>query len=144
MEMVSCSYLAKLLINSIPSSSHKLPDIFRQFSVNPNSREAEIVKNTLQECEAIKGEEKLRATSLESMVDFSTSRIGKHVEAISTKAKNGSKVNKYSTVGVKKISGGNAVVACHKLVYPFIVFYCNMTKTTDVYQVLMVASDGTK
>ncbi|KAM1282068.1 hypothetical protein ACFX2H_022473 [Malus domestica] len=63
---------------SIPLSSNKLPEIFNQFSMKSGSVEADIIKGTIQECEnpAIRGEEKYCATSLESMIDFSTSKLG--------------------------------------------------------------------
>ena len=67
-------------------SSKNLPDILNHFSVKPGSIEALIIKNTIKRCEApaIKGEEKYCATSLESMIDFSISKMGKQVQAIST------------------------------------------------------------
>ncbi|XP_073055380.1 BURP domain protein RD22-like [Primulina eburnea] len=139
--------LPRKVADSIPFSSDKLPEIFRKLSVNPNSKEAEIMKKTIQECEdetTIIGEEKFCATSLESMIDFTTSKIGKRVEAISTNAENGDKLKEYSIVGVKKMSRGKAVVACHKQAYAYAVFYCHKTETTVAYEVSMVAADGLK
>ncbi|KZV51135.1 rd22-c protein [Dorcoceras hygrometricum] len=139
--------LPRKVADSIPFSSHKLPEIFSKFSVDPKSIEAEIMKKTIQECEdetTVKGEEKMCATSLESMIDFSTSKLGKHVEAISTEAEKGGKVKEYSILGVKKMSRGDAVVACHKQAYTYAVFYCHKTETTVAYEVSMVAEDGSK
>lgn len=44
------------------------------------------MKNTIKECEQpqIQGEDKYCVTSLESMIDFSTSKIGKNAQVIST------------------------------------------------------------
>uniref|UniRef100_A0A6N2NIK2 BURP domain-containing protein n=1 Tax=Salix viminalis TaxID=40686 RepID=A0A6N2NIK2_SALVM len=55
-------------------------------SVKPGSREAEVMEETIRECEnpGVEGEEKDCATSLESMIDFSTSKLRKNVQAIST------------------------------------------------------------
>ncbi|CAK9182707.1 unnamed protein product [Ilex paraguariensis] len=48
--------------------------------------EAETMTKTIKECEepGIKWEEQYSATSLEAMVDFSTSKLGKRVQAMST------------------------------------------------------------
>ncbi|XP_075506133.1 BURP domain protein RD22-like [Primulina tabacum] len=141
----SATVLPRQVADSIPFSSNKLPEIFSKFSVNPSSEEAEIMKKTIQECEdetTIKGEEKFCATSLESMIDFSTSKIGKNVDAISTNSENGDKLKEYNIVGVKKMSRGKAVVACHTQVYAYAVFYCHKTETTVAYKVSMVAVDG--
>ncbi|KAJ6435026.1 hypothetical protein OIU84_000294 [Salix udensis] len=55
-------------------------------SVKPGSREAEVMEEKVRECEnpGVEGEEKDCATSLESMIDFSTSKLRKNVQAIST------------------------------------------------------------
>ncbi|CAI9784847.1 unnamed protein product [Fraxinus pennsylvanica] len=127
------SFLPRQVADSIPFSSKKFPEILDRFSLNPSSEKAEIMKKTIQECEetGIKGEEKYCATSLESMVDFSTSKLGRKVEA------------NYKIVGVKKLSEEKAVV-CHKQKYPYAVFYCHKTETTVSYKVAMVGDDGTK
>ena len=56
-----------------------MPEIMNYFSVKPDLKEAEIMKKTVKECEEprTKGEEKYGATSLESMVDFNTNKLGK-------------------------------------------------------------------
>ncbi|XP_073134793.1 BURP domain protein RD22-like [Henckelia pumila] len=143
------TFLPRKVADSIPFSSHELPEILNKFSVKPNSEEADIMKKTIQECEGettVKGEEKFCATSLESMIDFSTSKMGKHVEAISTNVENGDKLKEYSIVGVKKmiVSGKAATVACHRQAYAYAVFYCHVTETTVAYEVSMVAADGSK
>lgn len=71
----------------VPFGSEKFSEILNRFSVKPGSEEAEMMKKTIEECEAkrVGGEEKYCATSLESMVDFSVSKLGKgHVRAVST------------------------------------------------------------
>ncbi|XP_021986814.1 BURP domain-containing protein 3-like [Helianthus annuus] len=67
------TFLPREIADSIPFSSNKLPQIYNEFSVNPDSVEAKIMKQTLEECEkpSNEGEERYCATSLESMVDFS-------------------------------------------------------------------------
>ncbi|KAL6344485.1 hypothetical protein AAG906_002390 [Vitis piasezkii] len=130
------TFLPRQVANSIPFSSKKFPEILNEFSIKPESEEAETIKNTIRECEepGIKGEEKYCATSLESMVDFSTSKLGKE----------GNPEQQYTiTTGVKKLAGDKAVV-CHKQSYPYAVFYCHKTQTTRAYMVPLVGADGSK
>ncbi|KAK6140947.1 hypothetical protein DH2020_025310 [Rehmannia glutinosa] len=131
------------VVDSIPFSSNKLPEILDTFSLKPTSDEAEAMKKTIKECEekGIKGEEKLCATSLESMVDFSTSMLGKDVKALSTNAENGEK-KEYTIVGVTKMSSKKALVVCHRQEYAYAVFYCHKTDATVAYEVMMAAADG--
>ena len=73
-------FLPKNIANSIPFSSIKLPERLSKFSVKQNTLESETIKDTISECEApgIKGQEKYCATSLEKMLDFTTT--GKKIE----------------------------------------------------------------
>ncbi|KAL2544845.1 Dehydration-responsive protein RD22 [Forsythia ovata] len=139
------SFLPRQVADSIPFSSEKFPEILNKFSVNPSSEEAEIMKKTIQECEekGIKGEEKYCATSLASMLDFSTSKLGRKVEAVSTETEKETPLQKYRIVGVKKLSEKKAVV-CHKQKYAYAVFYCHKTETTVAYKVAMMGDDGAK
>ncbi|MFS7909031.1 putative BURP domain-containing protein [Helianthus anomalus] len=141
------TFLPRKIADSIPFSSNKLPQIYDEFSVKPDSMEAEIMKQTLNECEStgIEGEEKYCATSLESMVDFSTTKLGKNVKAISTEvsAKESTPLQKYNIEVPKKLAANKAVV-CHKQNYAYVVFYCHKTVSTQAYAVSMVGADGTK
>ena len=138
------TFLPRQVADSIPFSSNKVNDVFAKFSIKPESEEANIVKNTLNECEdtSIKGEEKYCATSLESMVDFSTSKLGKNVAVLSTEVDQETGLQQYTIApGVKKVSGDNAVV-CHKQSYPYAVFYCHKTETTRTYSVPLEGANG--
>ncbi|KAK9274078.1 hypothetical protein L1049_018892 [Liquidambar formosana] len=140
------TFLPRQIAKSTPFSSNRLPEILNHFSVKPGSMEAEIMKNTIKECEepGIKGEDKFCATSLESMIDFSTYKLGKNVQAISTEVEKETKMQKYTiAVGVKKVAGDKSVV-CHKQNYAYAVFYCHTTHTTSAYLVPLVGADGTK
>ncbi|PSS17806.1 BURP domain protein [Actinidia chinensis var. chinensis] len=139
------TFLPRRVAEKIPFSSEKMPEIMNYFSVKPDSKEAEIMKNTVKECEepGIKGEEKYCATSLESMVDFSTDKLGKNVQGVSTEVDRETRLQKYSIAGVEKMAGDKAVV-CHKQNYAYAVFYCHKTQTTKAYVVSLVGADGTK
>ncbi|KAJ8751636.1 hypothetical protein K2173_025792 [Erythroxylum novogranatense] len=142
----AATFLPRDEANSIPFSSSKLSEVFDDFSVKPGSLEAELMKNTVKECEGpgIEGEEKFCATSLESMIDFSTSKLGKNVQAISTEVGKENQAEKFTITGVKKIGDGKKAVACHKKKYPYAVFYCHATDRTRLYMVQLVGVDGTK
>ncbi|KAJ0030517.1 hypothetical protein Pint_12784 [Pistacia integerrima] len=142
----TATLLPRQVSKSIPFSSEKLPEIMNRFSVKPGSVEAEIMQNTIKNCEepSIKGEEKYCATSLESMIDFSTSKLGKGVQAFSTEVEKRSKMQKYTiAAGVKKMPSEKSVV-CHKQNYAYAVFYCHATETTRAYMVPLEGTDGTK
>lgn len=140
--------LPRKVVESIPFSSEKMPEILSRFDVAPKSKEAEIMKETIKECEAkgIEGEEKYCATSLESMVDYATSKLGKDVDAISTYVGKEKKMQKYIFAGVRKVLGGGdkAAMVCHKMNYACAVFYCHKTVSTKTYMVSLVGDDGTK
>ncbi|KAI3738115.1 hypothetical protein L2E82_28134 [Cichorium intybus] len=142
------TFLPRQIADSIPFSSKKLPQIYNKFSIQSNSLEAEIMKETLSQCESkgIKGEEKYCTTSLESMIDFSTAKLGKKVKAISTEVHVKGKcspLQKYTIKGAKKLVADEAVV-CHKKNYAYAVFYCHKTVSTKVYVVSLVGAHGTK
>lgn len=121
-------------------------DILSRFDVKPESEDAEVMKNTLSECEeaGIKGEEKYCATSLESMVDFSTSKLGNKVDAVSTEAVKDTRRQEYTIApGVKKV-GENKAVVCHRQEYPYAVFYCHKSETARAYTVPLEGADGVR
>ncbi|KAK9274319.1 hypothetical protein L1049_019133 [Liquidambar formosana] len=73
------NFLPREVADSIPFSSTKLPQILNRFSLRPKSVEAQIMKETNEQCEGPGnvGEDKYCATSLESLIDFSTLELGK-------------------------------------------------------------------
>ncbi|XP_066306939.1 BURP domain-containing protein 3-like [Miscanthus floridulus] len=143
-------FLPRSEAEAIPFSSEKVPEILARFSVDPDSVEAAEMAQTLHDCEApsAKGEKKVCATSLESMVDFATTSLGtSHVRAVSTVvAKEGSPKQEYTMTGVKRAAGtddGGRLVACHAEPYAYAVFACHLTQQTRAYTVSMLGRDGT-
>ncbi|XP_034680552.1 BURP domain protein RD22-like [Vitis riparia] len=125
-------FLPHQIADSIPFSSDKLPEILNRFSLKQDFEEAEIMKETIQECEqpALEGDSRFCATSLESLVDFSISELGKNIKAISNE--------------VEMVVADKSVV-CHKQKYPYAVFYCHAIHNTRVYTLPFVGTeDGTK
>ncbi|KAK1408183.1 hypothetical protein QVD17_39818 [Tagetes erecta] len=143
----SSTFLPRKVADTIPFSSKKLPELYTSFSIKPNTIESESVKKTINECEdkGVEGEKKYCATSLEAMVDFSTSELGTKVKAISTEVntRNRTPLQKYTVEEAKKLASDRAVV-CHKQKYPYAVFYCHKTTTTKAYVVSLLGEDGTK
>ncbi|GFS35404.1 BURP domain-containing protein [Actinidia rufa] len=139
------TFLPRQVAEKIPFSSDKMSKIMNYFSVKPDSKEADIMKKTIKECEepGTKGEEKYCATSLESMVDFSTNKLGKNVQGLLTEVDRETQLQKYSITGVEKMAGDKTVV-CHKQEYAYAVFYCHKKQTTKAYVVSLLGADGTK
>ncbi|XP_050386819.1 BURP domain protein RD22-like isoform X2 [Argentina anserina] len=139
--------LPRQLVKSIPFSSRKFPEILTYYRVKPKSAIAETMKRTITVCEAppVKGEEKYCATSLESLIDFTVSKIGKHVQVYATEAETENESKQEYTIettGVKSI--GDRSIVCHKQNYVYGVFYCHQfyATTTKAYMVPLVGADG--
>ncbi|XP_059073896.1 BURP domain protein RD22 [Cryptomeria japonica] len=106
------------------------------------------MKETLQTCEApgMKGEIKYCTTSLESMIDYITSKLGSNgVTLLATNVPKTSKSVKhqYSITGVKYESQGEKpMYICHTIKYPYAVYYCHKLQGTKVARVWMKGDDG--
>ncbi|XP_042486837.1 BURP domain protein RD22-like isoform X2 [Macadamia integrifolia] len=142
------TFLPRQEAESVPFSSNKFSDILHQFSVKPGSKEAQTMKKTIQDCEepAMEGEEKYCATSLESMIDFSTSKLGSNnVQAISTEfEKEETQKQQYTITGdIQKMASDEAVV-CHDQPYVYAVFYCHSSYSIRAYKVPLVGANGSK
>lgn len=138
------TFLPREEADPLPFSSNKMTDILRAFAIQPDSEEAHIMEDTVKECEAkgIQGEQKHCATSLESMVEYATSTLGKNTKAISTQVNEEKHKVRYTISGVRKVGGDDKVVACHKKNYVYAVFYCHRTKATSAYVLSLASADG--
>ncbi|KAL5071300.1 hypothetical protein RYX36_022187, partial [Vicia faba] len=107
-------FLPRDIANSIPFSSNKLEYILNKLNIKKGSKGARMVQNTISVCEVenIKGEKKLCVTSLESMIDFITSKLGRNVVALSTEGNKENEFQHYQIIsqGVKKLGEENKVV----------------------------------
>ncbi|KAI5420922.1 unknown seed protein USP [Lathyrus oleraceus] len=104
-----------------------------------DEKEAHIIDNYCGSPSSM-GEDKHCVSSLESMMDFAISKLGKNIKVMSSSfAQN---QDKYVVEEVKKI--GDKAVMCHKLNFKNDVFYCHVINATTTYMVPLVASDGTK
>ncbi|CAI8584199.1 unnamed protein product [Vicia faba] len=104
-----------------------------------DEKEAHIIDNYCRTPSAI-GEEKHCALSLESMMDFAISKLGKNIKVMSSSLVQNQ--DKYEVEEVNKI--GDKVVMCHRLNFKKVVFYCHAVNASTTYMVPLTASGGTK
>ncbi|XWS28335.1 hypothetical protein CRYUN_Cryun25bG0059600 [Craigia yunnanensis] len=138
-------FLPHRVAESIPFSSDKLPEILKQFSFEAESREANFIKETIKGCEreVIDGEEMYCATSFESFVDSSVSKLGKNIQLVANELGKETK-NPVFTIGMGIKNMGEEELIRHKMKYPYAVFLCHSIDRTVVYRVPLVGIDGTK
>ncbi|KAK8545056.1 hypothetical protein V6N13_066371 [Hibiscus sabdariffa] len=133
----------RLDAQSIPFSSGKFPEIFKYFSLKPKSDEANLIKETIQKCEipAMKGEQRYCATSLESLIDWTVSKLGKNIQVLSNDVEKETENRVFAIAGEAKKVGETEMV-CHKLKYAYAVFLCHSIEKTTAYTVPLVSADG--
>ncbi|XP_010916769.1 BURP domain-containing protein 3 [Elaeis guineensis] len=144
------AFIPRAQADAIPFSSDKFPEILHRLNVLPNSELAKEVKKTLGDCEeaAIEGEHKFCATSLESMLDFVTSKLEtRDIQVLATTVRGNKETapkQRYTAApsGVRKAPGAK-LVACHPEAYPHSVYYCHLTRATKAYVVTLVGEEGT-
>ncbi|EEF39409.1 BURP domain protein RD22 [Ricinus communis] len=139
------SFLPRKIAETIPFSSNKFSEILNYLSIKPTSKQSQIMKQTIEDCETpgVKGEDKYCATSLESLVDFVIAKLGKEVHALSNKGEEEDSKQNYTILKEIKMMGGNQIV-CHKMRYVYAVFYCHIIMPTMVYLVPLVGDNGCK
>ncbi|GLT34858.1 hypothetical protein SLA2020_093510 [Shorea laevis] len=139
------TFLPRAVADSLPFSSNKFSDILKLFSMDPKSTGAKVMKETIKLCEieANKGEEKFCATSLESLIDQSVSRLGKKIQVLLDEVEKETEIEDF-TIGNGVRNLGEKQIACHKMKYPYAVFLCHSIDKTAVYTVPLVGSDATK
>ncbi|KAK9742153.1 hypothetical protein RND81_03G151700 [Saponaria officinalis] len=141
------TFLPRDKARSLPFSTDKMPEILHEFSLQPGSQEAQIIEETIRECErkGIPGEQKYCATCLEDMIDYAKSTLGKNVKAISTGTKDGYKTGQRYTIGhVMKAAKDDNVMVCHKQEYAYAVFYCHTNKGTSPHIMSLISDEGKK
>ena len=119
-------FLPRRLAETIPFSSKKLSVSLEKLNIPQGLEKALAMEQMLEECvsPAISGERKYCATSLECMIDFSTSIVGtNNMNALATNVVKG---QQYTITGFpfpSKSSGKS--VACHRQIYAYGVYYCH-------------------
>ncbi|XP_055962164.1 BURP domain protein RD22-like [Mercurialis annua] len=137
-------FLPREAAESMPFSSKNLQKILQKFSIKPDSKQAKMIKQTIEDCESpgIKGEERYCPTSLESLLDFALPVVGNKTKILYNEIDRPTRIQEYTIMGVE-LAGENQVV-CHKQKYPYAVYYCHSVSATKVYQAPLVGADGIK
>lgn len=142
----SSQLLTKEEADRIPFSLKQLPNILQYFSFSEDSPQAKSMKYTLEQCEnmPLEGETKTCATSVQSMIDFTHSALGKKIEVLYTSHLNNSKtlVQNYKIVEAPEAIEASNMVACHKMAYPYAVFYCHYQDSENrIYKVSLLGEN---
>lgn len=136
-KMPQRSFLPRTILSKLPFSVSKIDDLKRVFRASDNGSMERLMRESLEECERApsRGETKRCVGSLEDMIDFATSVLGRNVAVRSTQNVNGSKKN--VMVGhVSSINGGRVTqsVSCHQSLFPYLLYYCHAVPKVRVYQ----------
>ncbi|PPD85891.1 hypothetical protein GOBAR_DD17176 [Gossypium barbadense] len=139
------TFLPQQVARSIPFSYNEFPQILNLFSLDPESMEANDMEQTINVCEreGLRGEEIFCATSFESFVDSSVSKLGKNIQLLANELAKETN-NPVFTIGRGIQNMGEEELVCHKMSYPYAVFLCHSIDSTVVYKVPLVGMDGTK
>nr|KYP66166.1 putative polygalacturonase non-catalytic subunit JP650 family [Cajanus cajan] len=136
-KMPERSFLPRTILSKLPFSVSKIDELKRVFRASDNGSMERLMRESLEECERApsRGETKRCVGSLEDMIDFATSVLGRNVAVRSTQNVNGSKKN--VMVGhVSSINGGRVTqsVSCHQSLFPYLLYYCHAVPKVRVYQ----------
>ncbi|WRX32795.1 BURP domain - like 10 [Theobroma cacao] len=125
------TFVPRPVAESIPFSTQKFPEILKYFSLEAKSAEANLLKQTIENCErpALDGEEKYCATSLESFVDSGVSKLGKSMQLLSNEFEKETGNQEFTIGQGVKMMGGSEIV-CHKMKYAYAVFLCHSIHET--------------
>ncbi|XP_057762832.1 polygalacturonase 1 beta-like protein 3 [Arachis stenosperma] len=136
-KMPKRSFLPRTILSKLPFSTSKIPELKQIFKASDNGSMEKMMRESLQECERVPspGETKRCVGSMEDMIDFATSVLGRNIAVRSTLNVNGSKKN--VLVGkVIGINGGRVTqsVSCHQSLFPYLLYYCHSVPKVRVYE----------
>ncbi|XP_010500474.1 PREDICTED: BURP domain protein USPL1-like [Camelina sativa] len=145
--------LTRQQADRIPFTKSKLNFLLDHFSISKDSPQGKAVKATLGHCGAkeIEGEHKFCGTSLESMVDLVKKTLGSNVDlkVMTSKIMAPTRdpisygLYNYTFVEAPKELVGIKMLGCHRMPYPYAVYYCHGHKGgSRLFEVNMVTDDG--
>ncbi|KAK9060255.1 hypothetical protein SSX86_020959 [Deinandra increscens subsp. villosa] len=148
-KMPKRSFLPRVILSKLPFSSSKIAALQKIFHAeDSNSSMARFITDSLNDCERkpSAGETKRCVGSVEDMIDFATSVLGRDIVVRTTDNTNGS--GKSVKIGsVKKINGGKITksVSCHQSLFPYLLYYCHSVPKVRVYEAdLLDPATGSK
>lgn len=136
-KMPKRSFLPRSISSKLPFASSKISEMKRIFHAADNSSMETMMLETLGDCERAPsaGETKRCVASVEDMIDFATSVLGRNVVVRTTESVKGSKSN-IMLGAVKGINGGRITqsVSCHQSLFPYLLYYCHSVPMVRVYE----------
>ena len=136
-KMPERSFLPRSLLSKLPFSTSKISELKKIFKVADNSSMDKMMMDSLADCERAPspGETKRCVGSIEDMIDFSTSVLGRNIMVRSTENVNGSKKN-VMLGSVTGINGGKVTqsVSCHQSLFPYLLYYCHSVPKVRAYE----------
>jgi hypothetical protein len=142
------NFLPKKVADSIPLSKSQIPSLLQLFTLK-DSPDGVDVEGIVDQCEAPpqKGEVKACPTSLESMVEFVHSVIGKDAKynVLTTQYPTTSATpqQNYTVLEVSKDIYAPNWVACHPRPYPIALYYCHYLDIgSKIFKVLLKGQYG--
>uniref|UniRef100_A0A7N0TEZ6 BURP domain-containing protein n=1 Tax=Kalanchoe fedtschenkoi TaxID=63787 RepID=A0A7N0TEZ6_KALFE len=136
-KMPKRAFLPRTILAKLPFSSSKLDQMKQIFHAAENSTMEKIITDGLSECERApsKDETKRCVGSIEDMIDFATSVLGRNIAVRTTESVAGSK--QILVIGaLTKINGGRVTksVSCHQSLFPYLLYYCHSVPKVRVYE----------
>ncbi|PHU02838.1 hypothetical protein BC332_28089 [Capsicum chinense] len=136
-KMPKRSFLPRVIASKLPFSTSKIDELKKIFHAGDDSQMGKMIGDALAECERSPsaGETKRCVSSIEDMIDFSTSVLGQNVVIRTTENIKGSKRD-IMIGSVKGINGGKVTksVSCHQSLFPYLLYYCHSVPKVRVYE----------
>ncbi|KAJ8569800.1 hypothetical protein K7X08_006377 [Anisodus acutangulus] len=136
-KMPKRSFLPRVIASKLPFSTSKINELKKIFHAGDDSQMGKMIADALTECERSPsvGETKRCVNSIEDMIDFSTSVLGRNIVVRTTQNTKGSKGD-IMIGSVKGINGGKVTksVSCHQSLFPYLVYYCHSVPKVRVYE----------
>ncbi|CAM8878494.1 unnamed protein product [Rhodiola kirilowii] len=136
-KMPKRAFLPRSILAKLPFSSSKLDQMKQIFNAPENSTMEKIITDGLSECERApaKDETKRCVGSIEDMIDFATSVLGRNIVVRTTESVSGSK-HKLVIGKLTKVNGGRVTksVSCHQSLFPYLMYYCHSVPKVRVYE----------
>ncbi|XP_057420013.1 polygalacturonase 1 beta-like protein 3 [Lotus japonicus] len=133
-KMPKRSFLPRSILTKLPFKSSDLKRVFR---ISDNSSMDKMIVDSVGECGRAPsaGETKRCVGSIEDMIDFAASVLGRNVTVRATENVNGS--GKTVMVGrVYGVNGGKVTksMSCHQSLFPYLLYYCHSVPKVRVYE----------
>ncbi|KAG5522221.1 hypothetical protein RHGRI_034411 [Rhododendron griersonianum] len=136
-KMPKRSFLPRVISSKLPFSTSKIVEVKKIFHAGENSSMASMLAAAVSECERApsRGETKRYVASMEDMIDFAISMLGRNMVVRTTKNNKGSKkdvmIGKVSGINVGRVTKS---VSCHQSLFPYLLYYCHSVPKVWVYE----------